>query len=261
MELSITNIWAALRSEADELTLSEPLLESYYYSAVLQHDKFYRALAYQLSQKLASRFVDEQSLHQLFLQEYAKTPAIETYGLQDLLAYIDRDPACDTYVKPLLYFKGYLAIQSHRIAHQFWQQGRKSLALHMQSRSSKVFDVDIHPAAKLGHGLMFDHATGIVIGETAQVGNNVSMLHAVTLGGSGVVGGKRHPTVGEGALVSVGAKLLGGIDIGDGVKIGGGSVVLGSIPNGSTVVGVPARVIGSEGADLPAFSMDQYVRI
>lgn len=261
MTLSIKNIWKSLCDEADELAASEPLLKSYYYCAVLQHDDFYQALAYQLSQKLASRYVDEQSLHQSFLNVYAQKPEIETHGLQDLLAYIDRDPACDTYLKPLLYFKGYLAIQSHRLAHEFWQQGRKLFALHLQSRSSKVFAVDIHPAAKLGAGLMFDHATGIVIGETAEVGNNVSMLHAVTLGGSGVVSGKRHPTIGEGVLISVGAKLLGAIDIGEGVKIGGGSVVLGSIPDGGTVVGVPARIIGSEGADLPAFSMDQYVRI
>ncbi len=266
MAVSIENVWATLREQAEKQAAIEPMLKSSYYSIVLQHDEFSQALAYQLSQKLASRFVGEQLLNQLFLDICAKKKNIEKYALFDLVAYVERDPACDSYLMPLLYFKGFMAIQAQRFAHQLWQEGRKSLAYHLQSQSSKTFDVDIHPAAQLGYGLMFDHATGIVIGETAEVGNNVSMLHAVTLGGSGVSTGKRHPSVREGVMISVGAKLLGAIEVGEGAKIGGGSVVLGSIPDGSTVVGVPAKVVGGStvskgGADLPAFSMDQYMRI
>ena len=261
MPTSNENLWMQLCSEATELSKKEPLLKSYYFSVVLQHQAFYQALAFQLSQKLASQNVGEQSLHQLFVEVCERDSEIEASALKDLLAYVERDPACDSPLKPLLYFKGFMAIQTQRFAHCFWKEGRRSLAYHLQSQSSKVFDVDIHPGAELGYGLMFDHATGIVIGETATVGNNVSMLHAVTLGGSGVVSGKRHPSVGEGVLISVGAKLLGSVDIGEGVRIGGGSVVLGSIPDNSTVVGVPARVVGSSGTEMPAFSMDQHVRI
>lgn len=257
----IASTWERLRAEAAEFSQQEPLLKSYYFSVVLQHQAFYQALAFQLSQKLASQYVGEQSLHQLFIEVCEHDSDLEFAAVMDMLACVERDPACNSHLKPLMYFKGYLAIQAQRFAHRLWSQGRKSLAYYLQSQSSKVFDADIHPAATLGYGLMFDHATGIVIGETAIVGNNVSMLHAVTLGGSGVTSGKRHPSIGEGALISVGAKILGAVDIGQGVRIGGGSVVLGSIPDNSTVVGVPARVVGSEAAEMPAFSMDQHVRI
>lgn len=252
--------WQEIKTEAEALVQKEPLLHSYYHAAVLDHEHLYQAIAFQLAGRLSSASVDAQSLEKLMLEVLQADPRLESAALADLNAYVQRDPACDTYIKPLLYFKGFLAIQSHRVARRFWLLDRKYLACYLQSRAAAVFLVDIHPAAKLDSGLMFDHATGIVIGESAEIGHNVSILHDVSLGGSGNRVGKRHPSVGDGVLISVGAKLLGDISVGNGVKIGGGSVVLGSIPENSTVVGVPAKIIGDNaGIELPAFSMDQYI--
>lgn len=254
------NIWMEMREEAEAAAQREPLLATFYQRSVLRYEHFYEALSVQIVRHLQSAYMDAEVLLTEVMSVFTEDDALEQIAMADIQAYFERDPACDGYLKPLLFFKGFLAIQSHRVGHSFWLAGRRSLAYYMQSRASAVFDVDIHPAASLGHGIMFDHATGIVIGETARVGNNVSMLHGVSLGGSGVQEGKRHPTIGDGVLISVGAKLLGDIVIGGGVKIGGGSIVLGSVPDNATVVGVPAQMIGdNQGAELPAFSMDQYI--
>ena len=177
----------------------------------------------------------------------------------DIQAYYDRDPACDRYLMPVLYFKGFHAIQTHRLAHWLWSRGRKDFALYLQSRSSSVFQTDINPAARMGKGIFIDHATGLVVGETAVIEDDVSILHGVTLGGTGKSGGDRHPKVRYGVLIGAGAKILGNIEIGHCAKIAAGSVVLSPVPHNKTVAGVPARVVGETGCDRPSSQMDQLL--
>ena len=252
-------IWPALVKQAQELAAREPLLASYYYNCIVEHDSFADALAYQIAAKLDSPTVPALVLDEMFSDILRESPVIAQAALADLLACYERDPACDNYCMPFLYFKGYLAIQAYRFAHFLWQANRRSMARYMQHMTSVLYDVDVHPAALLGSGIMFDHATGIVIGETAVVGNNVSLLHGVTLGGSGNKAGKRHPTIGDGVMISCGAKILGNITVGDGVRIGGGSLVLESVPAHVTIVGVPAKIIGRPADDAPALSMQQDI--
>lgn len=177
----------------------------------------------------------------------------------DIQAVNERDSACCSLVTPLLYFKGFHALQAYRIAHWLWRQGRKPLALFLQNRISSVFAVDIHPAARIGKGIMFDHATGIVIGETAVVEDNVSIMQSVTLGGTGKEAGDRHPKVRKGVLISAGAKILGNIEVGECAKVGAGSVVLKDVPPRSTVAGVPARIIGENRCLQPSRDMDHHI--
>jgi serine O-acetyltransferase len=177
----------------------------------------------------------------------------------DIQAYYDRDPACDRFMMPVLYFKGFHAIQTHRLAHWLWNRGRKDFALYLQSRSSAVFQTDINPAARIGKGIFVDHATGLVVGETAVIEDNVSLLHAVTLGGTGKAGGDRHPKIRQGVLIGAGAKILGNIEVGHCAKIAAGSVVLSPVPHNKTVAGVPARVVGETGCDQPSRQMDQLL--
>ena len=254
-----TQAWETLVAQARQLAADEPLLASYYYSSIIEHANFADALACQIASKLDSATVSAITLDELFKHCLQENPAIADAALSDILACYDRDPACNNYCLPFLYFKGYLALQAYRFAHHLWLGKRKSMARYIQHKSSLLFDVDVHPAAQLGSGIMFDHATGIVIGETAVVGNNVSMLHGVTLGGSGNQSGKRHPTIGDGVMISCGVKILGDITIGDGVKIGGGSLVLESVPAHVTIVGVPAKIIGRPGDESPALSMQQDI--
>ncbi len=252
------DIWPIIKEQALQLSDKEPLLESYYYEVILGQSSFEDALAHQLAIKLMSDSVSDITLKELFRWAIEKDQNIVKSAEKDLIACEERDPACVNYCMPLMYFKGYLAIQAYRIAHVLWASDRKSLARYLQSQASRVFDVDIHPAARIGHGLMLDHATGIVIGETSVVGNNVSMLHGVTLGGSGATGGQRHPKIGDGVMISCGAKIIGNIEVGDSVKIGGGSIVLESVPSNVTVVGVPAKIVGKlENAEQPALTMCQ----
>lgn len=203
-------------------------------------------MAYTLSNKLASTTLLGTHLYKLFTEVYETDPSVFDDGMADLQAVFDRDPACERYTQCLLYFKGYQAVQSHRIAHWLWAQGRRALALALQSRVAEVFHVDIHPAARLGRGILVDHATGVVIGETAVVGDNVSILHHVTLGGSGTGKGIRHPQIGHGCLLGAGVCVLGPVKVGDGAKVGAGSVVVQDIPAHSVAVGVPARVVRYE---------------
>ena len=175
------------------------------------------------------------------------------------MATFDRDPACHRYLQPLLFFKGFQAVQAYRLGHWLWLNGHKNLAYQVQMRVSEVFGVDIHPAARIGRGIMIDHAHSIVIGETAVVGDNVSMLHSVTLGGTGKEDGDRHPKIGDGVLIGAGAKVLGNIRIGSCSRIAAGSVVLEDVPACKTVAGVPARIVGEAGCAQPAIEMDHRV--
>ena len=253
-------VWERVREEAEDMASGEPILASFLYSTILSHRTFNDALAYHLAQKLGNAEVHSMQLRELFDEALREQPEIGEATRADIVAYYDRDPACHSYIQPLLYFKGFHALQAYRVAHWLWGEGRRAMALYLQSRMSELFAVDIHPAAKLGRGIFIDHATGIVIGETAVVEDDVSMLHGVTLGGTGKETGDRHPKVRRGVLISVGAKVLGNIVIGEYSRIGAGSVVLHEVPAHCTAVGVPAKVVGCAGCDKPAHSMDHIIR-
>ncbi|MEI7634183.1 MAG: serine O-acetyltransferase [bacterium] len=253
-------IWRHLRTEAEDEAAREPILASFLYAAVINHRTFEEALSFHLAAKLASATIHAITLRDVMMNAHAANPEIANDAVADLRAVHERDPACrGGYATPFLYFKGYHALQSYRVAHQLWKSGRQSLALHLQSRMSEVFAVDIHPAARIGRGILLDHATGVVVGETAVIEDDVSLLHEVTLGGTGKETGDRHPKVRRGVMISAGAKIFGNIEIGAGAKIGGGSVVLQSVPPHTTVAGVPARPVGKPNVSQPAKDMDQHI--
>lgn len=253
-------VWAALTSEAKDVIASEPLMGGLVHSSVLHHDSFEHALSYRFSLKLSSDEMSPQILREMADRAFDDDPELAKAARADLVAVLDRDPACHTYIQPLLFFKGFQAVQAYRIANWFWRQGRQELAYFIQMRASEMFGVDIHPGAKIGRGIMVDHAHSIVIGETAVVGDNVSMLHSVTLGGTGKADGVRHPTIEDGVLIGAGAKVLGNITVGYCSRIAAGSVVLKNIPPCTTVAGVPAKVVGEAGCAQPSRSMDQIVK-
>lgn len=258
MNARLQEIWAAICNEAQEASRDEALLASHYHAAILNHADFGAALGFLIASRLDSPAVPAMLIRQVCEQAYREQPVLVEAALDDLLAHYERDPACDRYCLPLLYFKGFHAIQSYRVAHWLWTHDRRSLALYFQNTIAAVFDVDIHPAASIGHGLMLDHATGLVIGETARLGDNVSLLHSVTLGGTGAQGGLRHPQVADGVMIAAGAKLIGPIRVGEGAKIGAGSVVLADVAAFTTVAGVPARPVGRDAArQQAALDMDQ----
>jgi serine O-acetyltransferase len=249
-------VWAALHNEAVHLSGQEPSLASLLNAVVVRHANLASALSYQLARKLGDQELRAMSLRELADEAYAADPAIIDMAEADLRAVFERDPACKGYVQPFLYFKGFQALQTYRVAHWLWGRGREAIAHYLQSRMSELFQVDIHPAAVIGRGAFFDHGTGIVIGETATIGDDVSMLQGVTLGGTGAGRGDRHPKVGKGVLLGAGAKVLGNITIGDYAKIASGSVVLKPVPAHCTAAGVPARLINCPTCPEPSRSMD-----
>jgi serine O-acetyltransferase len=249
-------VWDRIRTETEQKAAEEPLLASFLHSTILNHTKLERALSFHLASQLDSATVSALLLREVILDAFKQDPCIPWAIRADLMAVEERDSACNELSVPFLYFKGFHALQSHRVAHWLWKQGRHSLALFFQNRVSSEFGVDIHPAAQLGHGIMLDHATGLVIGETATVGNNVSILQSVTLGGTGKDENDRHPKIGDGVLISAGAKILGNIKVGTGAKVGAGSVVLEDVPAHTTVAGVPAKVVGRPISDQPALEME-----
>jgi serine O-acetyltransferase len=249
-------VWAALRNEAARAASTEPNLASMMHSVILSHDDLVHALSYQIARKLGDQEMRAMSLRETAEEAYASDPGLIDVVHADLRAVFERDPACKGYLQPFLFFKGFQALQTYRVAHWLWNQGRETLAFQLQSRVSELFQLDIHPAARIGAGLFIDHGTGIVIGETAVVGDDVSLLHAVTLGGTGAQRGDRHPKLGQGVLVGAGAKILGNIQIGDYAKVAAGSVVLKPVPPHCTVAGVPARLVNCPTCDEPARSMD-----
>lgn len=252
-------IWARLRSDARRMAAAEPVLASFVHATILGHQQLEQALAYHLAHKLANDDVGALQVHQVFDEAFDAAPGIGRAVREDLSAIYDRDPAVNTLVEPFLFFKGYHALQAYRVTHWLWDQGRTALAFHFQSRVSEVFGVDIHPAARIGCGVMIDHGTGVVIGETAVVEDDVSLLQGVTLGGTGKDSGDRHPKIRRGVMIGAGAKVLGNTEIGEYSRIGAGSVVLGPVPPRSTAVGVPARVVGKAGCERPAQEMNQLL--
>jgi serine O-acetyltransferase len=252
-------IWMALRAQALEIAEKEPSLASLAHATILNHEQLEDALSYHLAGKIGSAEVSAMLAREVFDEAFEADPEIGEAVRADLSAVFERDPACHSYVEAFLFFKGFHALQCHRIGHWLWLKGRTTLAQFLQSRVSQLFAVDIHPAARIGRGIMMDHATGIVIGETAVVDDDVSMLHGVTLGGSGKETGDRHPKIRRGVLLSAGAKVLGNIEVGEYSRVGAGSVVVHPVPPNCTVAGVPARVIGCAGSDRPSQTMDHHI--
>ena len=252
-------VWEQIREEAVEIIAKEPTMASLVHSVILSHATLESALSHRIAHRLASGEMTESILHNAFEDAYHAGCKLGEVARSDILAVFERDPACHRYIQPLLFYKGFQAVQAYRLAHWFWVNDRQDLAYFIQMRTSEVFGVDIHPAAKIGRGLMIDHAHSIVIGETAVVGDNVSMLHSVTLGGTGKVEQDRHPKIGDNVLLGAGAKVLGNITVGDCSRVAAGSVVLAAVPACKTVAGVPARVVGEAGCDQPSVLMDQLL--
>lgn len=253
-------VWGELRREALAAVADEAALASFIRSTVLNHSRLEDTIVYRLSQRLDHPDVGADVIARAFRDMLEQNPNLGRVFRADLAAVYDRDPACRRYIEPLLYFKGFHALVTYRFGHELWLAGRKDFAYYLQSQSSRIFAVDIHPAAEIGVGLMLDHGTGIVVGETAKIGDNCSILHEVTLGGTGNVEGDRHPKIGSNVMIGAGAKVLGNIRVGDCSRIAAGSVVLKEVPERSTVAGVPAKVIGPAGCPEPARSMDQLLR-
>lgn len=256
---AVDPIWSAMRDEAAALAGAEHSMARLAHEGVLSHGTLEEALAWRMAQKLASSDVSDMSLRDVALHAFRTDPGIGAAVRADLAAVRDRDPACKRFIEPMLFFKGFQAVTAQRVAHWLWEHDRRDLALYLQMRMSEQFSVDIHPGAVLGRGIMIDHAHGVVIGETAVVGDDVSMLHNVTLGGTGKERGDRHPKIGRGVLIGAGAKILGNIQVGEFSRIAAGSVVLREVPPCKTVAGVPARVVGDGGCDCPSRAMDQMI--
>ncbi|MEO0613172.1 MAG: serine O-acetyltransferase [Pseudomonadota bacterium] len=255
--LTIDQTWARMRLEAATNAGLEPSLASFLHATILNHNSFRAALSYRLAQKLSDAEMNPMVWREVISGAFDDQPDIVHAAHADLIACFDRDPATFEYVQPFLYHKGYQGLQVQRLANWLWRHDRRSLALYVQSRMSELYGIDIHPHASFGQGVFIDHATGVVIGETTIVEDNVSILQSVTLGGTGKDSGDRHPKIRAGALISVGAKVLGNIEVGAGAKVAAGSVVLKDVPAGCTVAGVPAKLVGDCASCAPATTMDQ----
>ncbi len=252
-------VWRRICDEAEAAVADEPLLGGLMHSSLLHHPSMERALSYRIALKLASGEMPEQMLREIADAAYADEPSLGEAARADLVATYERDPACHRFLQPLVYFKGYQAIQAYRVGHWLWTQGRHDLAFFIQMRVSEQFGVDIHPGARIGKGILMDHAHSIVVGGTAVVGDNVSILQSVTLGGTGKEEGDRHPKIADGVLIGAGAKVLGNITVGHCSRIAAGSVVLNEVPPCTTVAGVPAKIVGEAGCDQPSVTMDQIL--
>jgi len=253
-------VWHRIREEAEAIARGEPSLGGFIFGTILNHERLEQALTHRLAQRLTNADISAELIIQAFEDALEADAEIGVAARADILAVYDRDPACHRYVEPFLYFKGFQALQTYRMAHELWKLGRRDFAYYLQSRSSAVFSVDIHPAARIGRGIFIDHAHGIVIGETAVVEDNVSMLHSVTLGGTGKESGDRHPKIRYGVLLGAGAKVLGNIEVGHCSRVAAGSVVLHDVPPNRTVAGVPAKVVGYAGCEEPARLMDHQLK-
>ena len=253
------DVWELLRGEAENKAREEPILGSYFHATILNHGSFGAALSFRLASKLDNPMLPTMLIRDVIAEAIADDPAILHAAETDILANYARDPACDDLSSPFLYYKGFHALQAHRIAHWLWGHERRTLARFFQSQISVGLGVDIHPAARIGRGIMLDHATGVVVGETAVVDDDVSILHSVTLGGTGKEVGDRHPKIRRGVLLAAGCKIIGNIEVGEGAKVGAGSVVLHDVPPHVTVAGVPAVVVGRPSEESPALGMDQRI--
>jgi serine O-acetyltransferase len=256
---TVDPVWTRIRDEAEEAARREPALATFMYSSVLHHDTLEAAVVNRIAARLDHADVSAELIRQAYVDALEDEPVIGEAFRADIVAVFDRDPATSRFLEPVLYFKGFHAIQTHRLAHWLWNKGRKDFALYLQSRSSSVFQTDINPNARIGRGIFLDHATGLVVGETAVIDDDVSILHGVTLGGTGKENEDRHPKIRRGVMIGAGAKILGNIEVGHCARIAAGSVVLKSVPHNTTVAGVPARVVGEAGCAEPSRTMDQML--
>jgi len=250
-------VWSRIRDEAEEVVRREPAIASFIYATILHHDTLEAAVVHRIAERLDHVEVSGELIRQAYMEAIEDEPAIGEAFRADIIATVDRDPATKRCLEPVLYYKGFHAIQAYRLTHWLWRKERKDLASYLQSRSSSVLQCDINPAARIGRGIFVDHATGLVVGETAVIEDDVSLLHGVTLGGTGKEGGDRHPKIRRGVMIGAGATVLGNIEVGECARIAAGSVVLKPVPRNTTVAGVPAKVIGEAGCPEPARSMDQ----
>jgi len=249
-------VWAKIRDEAEAIVHHEPEIGTFIYSSILHHDTLEAAVIHRVAERLDHADVSAELIRQAYNDALEDDPKIGEVFRADIVAVFDRDPATDRFVEPVLYYKGFHAIQTHRLAHWLWGQGRKDFAYYLQSRSSAVFQCDVHPAARIGRGIFLDHATGLVVGETAVIGDNVSLLHDVTLGGTGKDHGDRHPKICDGVLIGAGAKIIGNIEVGHCARVAAGSVVLTAVPHNVTVAGIPAKIVGDAPCAEPSRTMD-----
>jgi serine O-acetyltransferase len=252
-------VWSRIRREAEDIVRREPELATFIYSTILHHDTLEAAVVYRLADRLDHAALSSETIRQAYMDALDDNPAIGESFRADIVAIVDRDPATHRLIEPVLYYKGFHAIQTQRLSHWLWGKGRRDFALYLQSRGSAAFQCDIHPAARIGRGIFLDHASGLVVGETAVIEDDVSMLHDVTLGGTGKEAGDRHPKIRYGVMIGAGAKILGNIEVGHCARIAAGSVVLKPVPNNVTVAGVPAKVVGVAGCPEPARLMDQML--
>ena len=252
-------IWERIRADAQAIVETDLAMAGFVVEAVLEHHSLEEAVIARVASRLDHAALRADVIVRAFAQAVEKDRELGTAFRADLMAVLDRDPACTRLIEPLLYFKGFHALQTYRLAHALWHEGRKDFSLYLQSRSSAVFQTDIHPAARIGKGVFLDHATGLVVGSTAVIEDNVSILQGVTLGGTGNETGDRHPKIRQGVLLGAGAKILGNIEVGQCARVAAGSVVLAPVPRNMTVAGVPARVVGEAGCAEPARSMDQIL--
>lgn len=252
-------VWNRIRQEAEEIARREPELATFIYSSILHHDRLESAVVHRIAERLDHPDVPAELIRQAYSDALQDEPAIGDMFRADIVAVYDRDPATKRFVEPVLYFKGFHAIQTHRLAHWLWNKNRKDFAYYLQSRSSAAFQTDIHPAARVGRGIFLDHATGLVVGETAAIDDDVSMLHSVTLGGTGKEHEDRHPKIRRGVLIGAGAKILGNIEVGYCARVAAGSVVVKPVPPNVTVAGVPAKIVGEAGCNEPSRTMDQML--
>ena len=252
-------IWARLRQDAESVVRTEPALSTFVFTTILNHETLEAAIIHRVASRLGHPALSAELIAQIYNEVADGDREIGDAFRADILAVVDRDPACSRLIEPVLYFKGFHAIQTHRLAHALWHTGRRDVALYLQSRASEVFQTDINPAARIGKGIFLDHATGLVVGQTAMIEDDVSILQGVTLGGTGKERGDRHPKIRRGVLIGAGAKILGNIEVGHCARVAAGSVVLQAVPPNTTVAGVPARVVGTAGCAEPARSMDQIL--
>lgn len=258
--ISLDDVWNSIRMEAEEAVAADAAVSASIQRAVLAYDTLESLIIGRISVRLATPDLNVSVLQQALQEIASEIPLLEKCIAADIMAVYKRDPACHRFIEPILYFKGFLALQTHRFSHALWRRGRKDFSYFLQSRSSSVFQTDIHPAATIGSAVFLDHATGLVVGETTVIENNVSILHGVTLGGTGKEEGDRHPKIRHGVLIGAGAKIFGNIEIGACSKVASGSVVLKNVPPHVTVAGVPAKVVGRTGNAEPAQTMDQDFR-
>jgi serine O-acetyltransferase len=252
-------VWARIRAEAEDIVRREPEIATFIYSSVLHHDSLESAVVHRVAEQLGNADVSADLIRQAYQDALEDSPVLGEIFRADIVATFDRDPATDRFIQAVLYFKGFHAIQTHRLAHWLWAKGRRDFAYYLQGRSSVVFQVDIHPQVPIGRGIFLDHATGLVVGQTSVIEDDVSILQDVTLGGTGKEDGDRHPKIRRGVLLAAGAKVLGNIEVGHCARVAAGSVVLKAVPHNTTVAGVPARVVGEAGCAEPSRTMDQML--